>query len=149
MKKFEFQLEKLLSYKGQLLDSELMTLAVLNTQLSEAQHRLRSLETEREQCYTDFEAKMLEKTTPATCQMYTFYKEHLKEQILNAEKTIAAITVQLDKQIEVIKKLKLETKSLENLKDSRFDEYRKEDMKAAEKQLEEFISTVKIIGKPI
>ena len=149
MKKFEFQLEKLLSYKGQMLDSEMMTLAVLNSQLSDAQHKLHSLQTEQIQCNTDFEAKMLKMTTPATCQMYNFYKEHLKDQIFHTEKTIANVTAQLDKQIEVIKKLKLETKSLETLKTTRYDEYKKEDMKAAEQQLEEFVSTVKIIGKSV
>ena len=34
MKKFQFHLEKLLSYKGQLLDSEMMNLAVLNGMLA-------------------------------------------------------------------------------------------------------------------
>jgi flagellar export protein FliJ len=147
MKKFEFQLEKLLSYKGQMLDSELMTLAVLNSQLSDAQHKLSLLQTEREQCGTDFEVKMLSKTTPATCQMYTLYKEHLKEQILITERSIMSITAQIDRQIEVIKKLKLETKSLETLRTSRYDEYRTEGMKAAEKQMEEFVSTARILGK--
>lgn len=149
MKKFEFQLEKLLSYKGQMLDSELMTLAVLNNQLSDAQHKLLTLQMEQEQCKMEFENRMMEKTTPATCRMYTFYTEHLKEQILNMMKTIDRITAQLDRQIELIKKLKLETKSLETLKTSRYDEFKKEDLKAAEKQLEEFVSTVKIIGKSI
>lgn len=147
MKKFEFQLEKLLSYKGQLLDSELMTLAVLNNQLSEAQHKHLMLQREQEQCRMEFESKMMEKTTPATCQMYTFYSGHLKEQIRYAEKAIESISAQVDKQIDLIKKLKLETKSLETLKTSRFDEYKKEDRKAAEQQLEEFVSTVKIMGK--
>ncbi len=147
MKKFEFQLEKLLSYKGQLLDSEMMTLAVLNNQLSEEQHKLRSLQLEQEQCRKDFESKMLEKTTPATCRMYIYYTEHLKEQILNVERLIESIQAQVNKQIELIKGLKLETKSLEILKTSRYDEYKKEDLKAAEKQLEEFVSTVKIMKK--
>jgi len=147
MKKFEFQLEKLLSYKGQLLDSEMMTLAVLNNQLSEEQHKLHSLQMEQNQCRKDFESKMLEKTTPATCRMYIYYTEHLKEQILNVERLIESIQAQLNKQIELIKGLKLETKSLETLKTSRYDEYKKEDLKAAEKQLEEFVSTVKIMRK--
>jgi flagellar biosynthesis chaperone FliJ len=100
MKKFEFQLEKLLSYKGQMLDSELMTLAVLNNQLSDAQHKLHTLQMEQEQCRVELENKILEKTTPATCQMYISYTEHLKEQILNTEKTIEAITAQVDRQID-------------------------------------------------
>lgn len=149
MKKFEFQLEKLLSYKGQMLDSEMMTLAVLNNQLSEEQHKLRMLQTEQQQCRKDFEDKMLEKTTPATCRMYIYYSEHLKEKIMQVQRTIEKIKAQLDKQIELIKKLKLETKSLETLKTSRYDEYKKEDLKAAEKQLEEFVSTVKVIRKSI
>lgn len=149
MKKFEFQLEKLLSYKGQMLDSEMMTLAVLNNQLSEEQHKLRALQMELEQCRKEFEDKMLEKTTPATCRMYIYYSEHLKEKIMQVQRNIEKIKAQLDKQIELIKKLKLETKSLETLKTSRYDEYKKEDMKAAEKQLEEFVSTVKVIRKSI
>lgn len=149
MKKFEFQLERLLSYKGQMLDSELMTLAVLNNQLSEAQHRLLALQMEQEQCRAEFEEKMLEQTTPATCRMYIYYTEHLKEQILNMQKTIDGITAQIDKQIETIKKLKLETKSLETLKTSRYDEYKKEDLKAAELQMDEFVSTSKIMRKTV
>jgi len=149
MKKFEFHLEKLLSYKGQILDSEMMNLAVLNNQLSEAQHKLLTIQMEQEQCKREFKNKMMEKTTPATCQMYTFYKEHLKDQIFIEEKTIENISAQVEKQIELIKKLKLETKSLETLKTSRFDEYKKEDQKAAELQLEEFVSTAKIISKSI
>lgn len=148
MKKFEFQLDKLLSYKGQMLDSELMTLAVLNSQLAEAQHELHKLQEEQEQCRIEFEKKMMEMTTPATCRMYTFYTEHLKEQIQNTVKIIDTIAAQIDRQIEIIKKLKLEAKSLETMKNSRYDEYKKEGLKAAEKQLEEFVSTAKIIGKP-
>ena len=147
MKKFEFHLEKLLSYKGQMLDSELMTLAVLNNQLSEAQHKLLLLQNDQEQCRLEFTSKMLVITTPATCQMYTYYKEHLKEQMKDTEKTIEMITVQVEKQVELIKKLKLEAKSLETLKTSRFDEYKKEDLKAAEQQIEEFVLTSKIIKK--
>lgn len=147
MKKFEFHLEKLLSYKGQMLDSEMMNLAVLNSQLAEAQHKLLSLHNEQEQYKMEFESKMRVKTTPATCQMYNHYKEHLKGQILDTKKTIEGITAQVDKQIELIKKLKLETKSLETLKTARFDEYKKEDQKATEQQLEEFVSTSNIIKK--
>jgi flagellar biosynthesis chaperone FliJ len=49
----------------------------------------------------------------------------------------------------LIKKLKLETKSLETLKTSRYDEYKKEDQKAEEHQLEEFVSTAKIMRRSV
>lgn len=149
MKKFEFQLEKLLSYKGQILDSELMTLAVLNTQLSDAQKKMLELQAEQEQCRAEFEIRVLAKTTPAACRTYAAYTEHLREQVRNTQITIESITAQLNKQIEVIKKLKMETKSLETLKTSRYDEYKKEGLKAAERQIEEFVSTAKIMGKTV
>ncbi|MDD4565423.1 MAG: flagellar export protein FliJ [Eubacteriales bacterium] len=145
MKKFEFHLEKLLSYKDQILDSELMTLAVLNSHLSDQQQKLFSLQKEREQCRSEFENKMLEKTMPATCRMYIFYDEHIKEQIMQTEKAIENIYAQIDKQTELIKKLKLETKSLETLKTTRFDEYKKESLKVSERQIEEFVSTTRLL----
>ena len=149
MKKFEFHLEKLLSYKGQILDSEMMTLAALNNELSEAQHKLFSLQTEQNQCQTDYECKMLDKTTPATCRMYIYYVEHIKEQIQLAKRMVENITQQVEKQIDTIKKLKLETKSLETLKSSRLDEYNKEEAKAEELQLEEFVTTAGILRKSV
>ena len=145
MKKFEFHLEKLLSYKGQILDSEMMALAVLNNQLSEAQQRLQALRNQKNQCENEYQSSMLIQTTPASCRMYIHYKEHLKEQIVTAEKAVRNIAAQVEKQIELIKKLKLETKSLETLKSSRYEEYKKEDVKAAELQLEEFVSTANIL----
>ncbi|HWQ78043.1 MAG TPA: flagellar FliJ family protein [Anaerovoracaceae bacterium] len=150
MKKFEFQLEKLLSYKGQVLNGELMTLGVLNNQLSEAQHRLFTLQTDQEQCRAEFERKVQERcTTAATCRMYSHYTEYLRNQIKTAQITIESITTQVNKQIDVVKKVKLETRSLETIRTSRYDEYKKEDLKDTERQLEEFVSTEKIMRKSV
>ena len=149
MKKFEFHLEKLLSYKGQMLDSELMALAVLNNQLSEAQNRLLMLQREQNRCREDYEDKMLKKTTPATCRMYINYGEHLKDQMMLAKRMVENITLQIDSQIETIKKLKLETKSLETLKSTRLIEYKKEGAKAAELQIEEFVTTAGLLRKSV
>lgn len=141
MKKFVFQLDKLLSYKGQMLDSEMTALAILNHQLSEAQKKLLALQTKQTECAAEYEGKMLRNISPAICKMYTDYGEHLKEQILAARRMIDTITRQVEKQIEVIKGLKMETKSLETLKSTRLEEYNKEGAKAAELQLEEFVTT--------
>jgi len=150
MKKFEFKLEKLLSYKSQLLENELMTLGMLNNQLSEAQRRLFALRSEQDQCRAEFERKVKEQAvTPAVCRTYSHYTEHLRNQIKAAQFTVENITAQVNRQIEVVKKLKLETKSLEMLKSSRYDEYQKQDRKAAELQLEEFVSTEKIMRKSV
>lgn len=147
MKKFQFNLEKLLSYKGQLLDSEMMTLAVLNNQLHNSQQKLLKLQGEKVKCISEFESKMLVKTTPADCQLFNNYLDYLKLQIKNSEKEIRYISEQVESQIEIIKKLKLETKSLDTIKTSRLDDYKKQDVKTSELQIEEFVSTAKIINE--
>ncbi|MBR0597532.1 flagellar FliJ family protein [Sinanaerobacter chloroacetimidivorans] len=145
MKKFQFHLEKLLSYKGQMLDSEMMTLAVLNEEMKVSQEKLLALQADLDCCCRELEDKMLQKTTPAACQLHVRYKEHLKLQIKQMEKEIAKLSLRIDNQIDTIKNLKLETKSLETIKSSRYDEYKKEDLKAAELQVEEFVSTAKMM----
>jgi len=81
MKKFRFSMEKLLSYKGQMLDSEMMTLAVLNNMLTREQLKLYTYKNELNKCKSELETKMKEQTTPAECQSYVYYEKHLKDQI--------------------------------------------------------------------
>jgi flagellar export protein FliJ len=149
MKKFQFNLEKLLSYKGQILDSEMMTLAVLNNQLHSAEKKLAALREDQIKCKTEFEKKMLTQTTPADCQLFNNYADYLKGQIKLGEKEIEVITKQIDQQIEIIKKIKLETKSLDTIKTSRLDEYIKKDIKTSELQIDEFVATAKIMKKAL
>lgn len=149
MKKFAFQLEKLLNYKDQVLDSEMMTLAELNNKLTEVQNQLFMLVRSQEQCSVEFESLMQQETDPATCRTYAIYKDHLREQIKHTRTAIDVIMVQVNKQIEVVRKVKLETKTLETIKASRYDEYQKEDRKITEKDLEEYVSTEKIMRKSV
>ena len=80
------------------------------------------------------------------CQVYIHYMSFLKEQIKIIEKRIVEITEKIDIQIEVVKNLKLETRSLEIVKENRYDEYKKKYLKENEKQMEEYISTSKIMN---
>lgn len=147
MKKFEFQLQRLLSYKGQLLDGELMTLAILNNLLEKEQIKRLKLVTEQIKCRASFEKEMKENTTPATCQVYAHYSRNIKDQIKECENEIQIISDQVEEQLNVVKKLKLEEKSLEKIKESRLDDYNKEDRKKAELHIEEFIATTQIMGE--
>ncbi len=145
MKKFEFHMEKLLSYKGQILDSELMNLAVLNSMLYSAQERLQALKDECARYVAELQGKIREQTTTADCRVYVSYEQHMKEQIKLCEKEIEDLTEQIENQIERVKDLKIETKSLETIKESRFVEYKKEDLKRTELLVDEFVSTARIM----
>lgn len=144
MMKFTFKLEKLLSYKLQILDNEMMNLAVLRKELEESEKILIELKKKQDHCQRDLEEKILGNTKPATLQSYTPYIEDIKQKIKETGLLIDNLLIRMDQQIDIIKTVKLETKSLETLKDSRFDEYKKLDLKKIEQQIEEFVSTAKI-----
>ena len=146
MKKFRFHLEKLLSYKDQLLNSEMMTLGILQNELKDAQDKVSALEAQLTQCKLKFQEEMTGNVTPAACQLHLNYIEHLKVQIKEAHKEVDLLTEKVDRQIETVKALKLDSKSLESIKDSRFEEYQKEGQKKFEAQIEEFVVTSKIMG---
>ncbi|MBK5244628.1 MAG: flagellar FliJ family protein [Eubacteriaceae bacterium] len=147
MKKFQFHLGKLLSYKDQNLENEMMILAAFNKQLEEEQKRLLELKSDQENCNRNFEKEMSVSIIPEACQVYLRYLSFLKEQIKLILKKIKAIAEKIDVQIEIVKNLKLETRSLEIIKETRYNEYKIEMVKESEKELEEFMVTAKIINE--
>jgi len=147
MKKFQFAMETILSYKGQILDSEMMNLAVLRDLLGNVQKRLEGLEQERLKTKQEFETKVSIEVTSADWQAYASYEKHIKEQKKICAKEIAELEEQISLQLERIKKLKIETKSLETIKESKFEEYKKEDLKRTEQFVDEFISGSRVMSK--
>lgn len=145
MKKFQFHLGKLLSYKDQNLENEMMILGGLNKQLEEEMEKKTVLEDQQEKCRINYEKEITESFTVTACQVYLHYTSFLKEQIKMVGKRIEEISKKIDVQIEIVKNLKLETRSLEIVKENRYEEYKKEILKESEKQMEEFITTAKII----
>ena len=147
MKKFRFHMEKLLSYKSRILDSEIMNLAILNNMLDEAIKTRESLENEEVRHKLEFRNKISDKASPVDCRMYAAYAKHIKDQIEMCADEIKEIRYRAEKQAEKVKNLKVETKSLETIKDSRFAEYQKESLKKAEIFIDEFISGREIINQ--
>ncbi len=142
--KFKFKLEKLLSYKLQILNSEIGNLAVLKKELEENERILLKLKDNQNEHQKEFEKKILADSKPVVFQTYNTYLEDLKEKRKLVDLSIQHIMEKMLEQIEIIKNIKLETKSLETLKNGRFDEYNKQELKKAELQIEEFVITAKI-----
>jgi flagellar FliJ protein len=145
--KFKFKLEKLLSYKLQMLNNEISNLAELRKELEENERILLKLKDNQVQYQREFEKKILEDSKPIVFQTYTTYLEELKEKRKKIDLTIEHIMGKMFEQVEIIKTIKLETKSLETLKNGRFDEYNKQELKKVELQIEEFVTTAKFISE--
>ncbi|MDR0570147.1 MAG: flagellar export protein FliJ [Clostridiales Family XIII bacterium] len=148
MKKFDFKLDKLMSYKEQTLGNERMTLGALNGEMERTQARLDALTAEKEKCAAEMEAKRVSgELTPLGYQLYHKYDVFLKEEINAVKRVKAQIQARIDKQVEVLKNIKLETKSLETVKQSKLASYRKEEVKDAEHLLDEFVNTARAMRR--
>jgi flagellar export protein FliJ len=146
VKAFKFKLDRLLHYKDQLLESELAALAALRGEMKRADDRKASLTDEKRTCGRELRAKQMSGAlTPAACQIYFRYDNFLTAEITGVEGLIARIAAKIEKQLEVIKNLRLETKSLEIMKDSKLSAYRKEVQKAEEQQIDEFVNTTRVM----
>jgi flagellar export protein FliJ len=146
MKKFQFKLDKLLDYKNQLLENETLALAALNTELAAANGRIDDMKAATLRCRDELQEMQLEGgVTPAACQMYFRYEDFLKKEIVQAKRLAAQIERKIEKQIDVIKELRLETKSIELLRESKLNAYRKEEVKENENMIEEYVNTARLM----
>jgi flagellar export protein FliJ len=147
MKKFNFRLDKLMNFKSQVLDNEKMTLANLDNEKNKAIMKLNSLQQEKDKCAGELREKQdSEEITTSAFQLYYKYDQYLSEQIKEVMTALALIGARIEKQIEVLKKIKLETKSLETVKNSKLADYRKEEIKSEEHFMDEFVSTARVMS---
>ncbi|MEG1027869.1 MAG: flagellar export protein FliJ [Oscillospiraceae bacterium] len=140
MKKFQFSLEKVLSYKNQTID-------VLKNELATLQHSLNQLEDELlqlKQLFVDtnktVNGKMIDGISSGNISVYKIYLNDITVQVRNKNHEIAKMEKLIaDKQQEVIA-MNIEIASLDKLKQSQWEEYQKASAKAFEQEIEEFIS---------
>ncbi|WKY48589.1 flagellar export protein FliJ [Eubacteriaceae bacterium ES3] len=147
MKKFNFKLGKLLTYKDQNLENEMMVLGELNKELDQCEKNLIDQQNKLIQKKKEYEDALSGSISPMACQVHLHYIDAVKEEIKRLEKVLEQARKKVEKQIEVVKNLKLETRSLEIMKEKRYDEYMQEINKETEKELEDFVSTAKEMSK--
>jgi len=147
MKKFNFRLDKLMNYKEQVLDNEKMTLSNLLSEKERASNRLNAFQKEKKKCAGELEEQRQNGgITTVDFQLYYKYDLYLNEQIKEVKKMLALIGARIEKQIEVLKNIKLETKSLETVKNSKLADHRKEVIKSDELFIDEFVNSTRAIS---
>jgi|GEM_PF-491057 flagellar export protein FliJ len=139
MKKFEFKLEKLLSYKTQMTDSELLKLAELRKQQEIREEELKDILRKREDCRQEFEGRLTTAVAPSYYRTHLLYMEELEIRIRMKKEQVTQARALVQQQLDVVRAMKLETKSLETIRSSRFEEYKQVNQKKAEEEVEEFV----------
>ena len=148
MKRFFFRLDKIMNYKEQVLGNEKMTMANLLSEKEKVAKRLTALISEKERCDRELEEKQFSgEITTIAFQVHHRYDQFLKTEIKEVKKAMAMIEARIEKQVEVLKKVKLETKTLETVKDSKLADYRKEEIKSEELFMDEYVNTVRVMNQ--
>ena len=140
MKKFKFGLEKLLSYKNQILESEMQKLSAILAQIAEKEAQIATLKQNMKQAGEELDAKLKETVSPEECQRYQHYIDRLRDEIKIAESELEALERTREAQIDVIAEAKKESRSLELLKENQLAEYNEAQRKETEREIEEFIT---------
>lgn len=141
MKKFKFKLEKLLSYKNQILQSEMQKLSVILASIHDKEQEIERLTLDKERTGQELDEKFrTEMVQPLEAQRYQHYLDKLRDDIILANKELETLNLERERQIDVIAAAKKESRSLEILKENQFAAYEEENRKASEREIEEFIS---------
>lgn len=140
MKKFEFSLEKMLSFKDQILSGEKLKLADLRSRLAHLNEALEKLR--GEYAYCDGELKEQERTglTPHDLARRKAYLNALNDRIKSQLQQIRTMEARVSDQVAVVVRVSQEVTTLEKLKDRQLEEYRTAEGKEQELLIDEFIA---------
>ena len=140
MKRFDFKLQKVLSYKTQIVDLEKNKLAALNRAHSVLLNERITLNRQRSDNIRRLSVQQKTGIPVGSFAMHRNYIRELEKKIAGKDVQILKSRQDIDKQIAVVVESTKEEKTLQTLKDKRYEVYQYEERKAEEKYIEEFVS---------
>lgn len=139
MKKFKFQLETLLKVTKRKKEEAEIKFAEASRILEERRHQLQVLLSEMQAGQRDYEELMREgkKVTVDAIMIYTSYINFKREQIEQQQQLIIEARADKQKCLDELLKRMNKLKSIEQLKEKRFQQYQKEALDEEQKMLDE------------
>ncbi len=139
MKPFRFSLERMRTYKNQLLDREKSTLKVLQQRQNEIEDRLERMIHFREQKSGELIAKQQKGITVQEMDIYRLYIENARLQIkqLEIEQRIAA--VETERQLKMVVRASQEVSGLDKLEEKQLQAYQQQAAKEQEQVISELL----------
>ena len=140
MRRFHFQLEKVLDYKNQILDNLVGEEAAIMAKIREKEEILAGLDKEYEDCCKILNEKQKNGMDAMSMHIYENYLDTLGLRIRNARQDLELLQRQEEIKRQQLLEAKKESTSLEKLKERRLEEYQIGFQKQMEKEIEEYIS---------
>ena len=145
MKKFKFTLGRMLDYKDQLLDEEKNKLALLRKKKQEIDDHIESLLRELDKITVTMRQEQERGITAFQLLSYESQRTNIRRQIEQLKKEQALAKLEVKRQVQVVVQATQEVSKLDKLQDKQLEEYRKMVMKAEELEIEEFVSSRRIV----
>jgi flagellar FliJ protein len=140
MKKFQFSLESVLSYKDQVLDALQGEHALLLARVREQEERLEQLGQEYRDCNEEYRTRKQEGMTVLDATSYQHWLRNLESEIRRETRELEERKSQAESKRQQVVEAKMETSSLEKLKDKKHSDYQRIMQKNDELFVEEFVS---------
>lgn len=140
MKKFHFTLDKLLDFKGQILDKEKNDLAALHAQKAETIEQIYRLKQAVRDAQDEFNQKAQQGISPMEMNLFAGYHKTLRLRIEDAERSLEKLEKDIEKQTGVVTEASKEVKSLEKLEEKQLADYNFKVAKADEAFIEEYVN---------
>ena len=145
MKKFKFTLGRMLDYKDQLLDEEKNKLALLRKKKQEIDDHIESLLRELDKISVTMRQEQERGITAFQLLSYESQRTNIRRQIEQLKKEQELAKLEVKRQVQVVVQATQEVSKLDKLQDKQLEEYRKMVMKAEELEIEEFVSSRRIV----
>lgn len=140
MKKFTFSLDRMRSYKNQMLNKEKNTLMTLNAERIRLEDELEALLHELERLSVSENELMRAGTTVNELKMLEYRRDAIRNEIEQCKIQLRVLDGSIERQRRIVTGISQEISGLDKLEEQQLEEYAKLVAKETEQITEEFIS---------
>ena len=143
MKKFKFSLDSVLSYKQQVLDSLKGEHAAILAQVREQEDVLEAVWQDYRDCNEEYRQRKAEGLSIADAMFYQNGLRVLEAEIERETAKLEELRSREEKKRQQVVDAKIDTSSIEKLKEKKLELYNKEVAKSEEVLIDEFVSSAR------
>ena len=143
MKKFKFSLDSVLSYKQQVLDALKGEHAAILAQVREQETVLEAVWQEYRECNSEFSQRKAEGMTIADAMFYENGLRVLESDIQRETDKLKELQKKEEAKRQEVVDAKIDTSSIEKLREHKLEDYNKTVQKAEENLIDEFVSSAR------
>ena len=147
MKRFKFNLESVLRYRASIERQEKGILSTLNAELARLLDEREKLYGDYRQAIDEFEKISLEGISVLEIKSRHAVMENIEFYIVKKTEEIEGQRLKISKQTAVVVRAMRDTKTMDRLKEIKYEEYVKAENKEQERFIEEFVSQQEFLKK--